>query len=528
MKDKKYYIIGFSLVALLIAITIGASYAYFTATVNNDGDVNPTVITTGHMELLFSDGQDVSALGLMPGDSVTKTFKVKNIGDVDTVFDIYLSEIINNFAQKEELQYKITGKCASDNNYHQAPANVGNESKIVSSCPIQINEEQEYELEIKFIETNDVQDYNKGKTFSAKIGINEYDYGTMTINVHTDENTSYTIARKIGQELGDLEVPTVEDGYVFAGWTSDATFTTAVSSNTIISSDLSDIYAKVVEAPTLSAYLREVVSDNVVQDDGTSAANMRFVGATPNNYILFGCTDESNPTLDTCELWKIIGVFGSDSHGITNEDESVDLVKVVKAETIGTNAVGYNWSSSSLRTTLDSSKYASTNLTQEVIWETYGGVWDLTGTGAYDYERAGWTQAGKVAIPYLSDFALATDGNNGATSRDTCIASKLSNTTYWKSNTSNQTPGNCNLGSWLVKYVYDNSANAWVLNPRRDTGSHVFNINPKAGYGLLYSDESYDRKNILPTLYLKSNVYCTNCTTQDVGSATNPYIVKLK
>ena len=244
MTNKKYYIIGFSLVALLIAITIGASYAYFTATVNNDGDLNPTVITTGHMELLFSDGQDVSASNLMPGDSVTKTFKVKNTGDIDSVYDIYLSEIINNFANKEELQYKLSGECTSDNNYHQAPANVGNESKIVSSCPIEINEEHEYTLEIKFIETNDVQDYNKGKTFSAKIGINEYDYGTMIINVHTDENT-YTIARKIGQELGELETPSVEVGYIFEGWYGDSLFTNVVSSNTVVSSDLSDIYAKI-------------------------------------------------------------------------------------------------------------------------------------------------------------------------------------------------------------------------------------------------------------------------------------------
>ena len=249
MKDKKYYIIGFGLVMLLVAIAITASYAYFTATVHNDGDENPTVITTGLMELLFSDGQDVSASNLMPGDSVTKTFKVKNIGDVDTVYDIYLSEVINNFYDKSELEYKIIGQCAADNNYHQAPETTGNESKIISSCPIQVNEEFEYELEIKFIETNDAQDYNKGKTFSAKIGINEYNTYNMTVNLHSSKTTlaTNTFSVNLGEELSDLPEIQAPEGYTFDGWYDNEEYEgSVITSSSRATYDMSNLYAKFV------------------------------------------------------------------------------------------------------------------------------------------------------------------------------------------------------------------------------------------------------------------------------------------
>ena len=37
--------------------------------------------------------------------------------------------------------------------------------------------------------------------------------------------------------------------------------------------------------------------------------NIRYYGASPNNYIYFNCSDYSNQTSSTCETWRIIGVF---------------------------------------------------------------------------------------------------------------------------------------------------------------------------------------------------------------------------
>ena len=37
--------------------------------------------------------------------------------------------------------------------------------------------------------------------------------------------------------------------------------------------------------------------------------NIRYYGASPNNYIYFNCSDYSNQSSSTCETWRIIGVF---------------------------------------------------------------------------------------------------------------------------------------------------------------------------------------------------------------------------
>ena len=64
--------------------------------------------------------------------------------------------------------------------------------------------------------------------------------------------------------------------------------------------------------------------------------NIRYIGADPNNYVYFNCSDYANPTADTCELWRIIGVFNN----ITKGDGSKEnLVKIIRADSLG----DYSW-----------------------------------------------------------------------------------------------------------------------------------------------------------------------------------------
>lgn len=43
--------------------------------------------------------------------------------------------------------------------------------------------------------------------------------------------------------------------------------------------------------------------------DVISGGNIRYVGSDPNNYVYFNCYDYSNQTANTCEVWRVIGVF---------------------------------------------------------------------------------------------------------------------------------------------------------------------------------------------------------------------------
>jgi len=55
--------------------------------------------------------------------------------------------------------------------------------------------------------------------------------------------------------------------------------------------------------------------------DTNNETEYRYIGYTPNNYVYFNCDDDSNT--DTCEIWRIIGVFEV-------EDESGNKEKRLK------------------------------------------------------------------------------------------------------------------------------------------------------------------------------------------------------
>ena len=73
---------------------------------------------------------------------------------------------------------------------------------------------------------------------------------------------------------------------------------------------------------------------NLATDDPDN--NVRYIGANPGNYVYFNCSDYNNPTADTCELWRIIGVFNN----VTKSDGSKEnLVKIIRADSLGS----YSW-----------------------------------------------------------------------------------------------------------------------------------------------------------------------------------------
>ena len=73
---------------------------------------------------------------------------------------------------------------------------------------------------------------------------------------------------------------------------------------------------------------------NLATDDVDN--NVRYIGADPSNYVYFNCSDYTNPTADTCELWRIIGVFNN----VTKSDGSKEnLVKIIRADSLG----NYYW-----------------------------------------------------------------------------------------------------------------------------------------------------------------------------------------
>ncbi len=95
-------------------------------------------------------------------------------------------------------------------------------------------------------------------------------------------------------------------------------------------------FKKAINAVEYFTELAKTDTTNLKTDD-TSEANIRYVGANPNNYIDIGDKDSYGKPI----LWRIIGVMNN----ITNLDNGVQqesLVKIIRTGIIG----GYSWDTS--------------------------------------------------------------------------------------------------------------------------------------------------------------------------------------
>lgn len=280
-------------------------------------------------------------------------------------------------------------------------------------------------------------------------------------------------------------------------------------------------------------------SDTVNFANDDPDGNIRYMGANPDNYVYFNCSDYTNQSDSTCEKWRIIGLFNN----ITKSDGTKEnLVKIVKSESIGTiawdeNLSGY-WANATLQQNLNSGTYYTTTLKNDVTRSKIENVmWnlgasstttDVTAKMFYERERSvntnndeisAWT--GKVGLIYASDYGYATSGGTIA-NRATCLQTALNN---WK----NSDVSDCKDNN----YLYKSSQVQWLLN--FGNGDRVLNIDikGKVGYTAAFSGKyhielaiTFDNQNVnvYPSLYLKSNISISAGT----GSSGDPYQLSIK
>ena len=282
--------------------------------------------------------------------------------------------------------------------------------------------------------------------------------------------------------------------------------------------------------------------------------NIRYYGASPNNYIYFNCSDYSNQTSSTCETWRIIGVFDG-------------KLKLIKSESIGAyswdnkdtstgaeNDTGKNdWTTARLMKLLNPSNYYKVdsndnNLGQSLYYNSASGkcysgqnnatvdcdftstgikndttrnmiadvIWNLGGSDTnkvysnqmYEYERGTtvytgrptiWT--GKIALAYISDYGYAVDLNQ-------CKDKTLNN----------YSDSTCTSNNWMKTIITNNGSNpGWLLTPSSSSSTHAWYV-PSDG-DVRYSSATYGAYWAAPVLSLSSEL---GIESGD-GSSSNPY-----
>ena len=264
---------------------------------------------------------------------------------------------------------------------------------------------------------------------------------------------------------------------------------------------------------------------NLATDD--PGKNIRYIGKDPSNYVYFNCSDYNNPTADTCELWRIIGVFNN----VTKRDGSKEnLVKIIRDESIWDIAWDDNnvndWSTATLQQNLNSGTYYTTtlkndttrNAIEEVVWNLGGSSTNNDVTPSMFYERERGTTvysgrptiwAGKIGLMYPSDYGYATSGGT-AKDRAACLAKELWN---WRSSDFSDCYGN--------DYLLDTNNVQWTLAPHSAVAYYVFFVGRD---GSVDSNLADPTNAVRPALFLKSNIQVDKGT----GAKSDPYQLKMQ
>ena len=212
MKDKK--ILFGTFIALLLLLTTGLSYAYFSASISGNENAKNVVVEAGTLKLTYTDGPAINAQYIKPGWSTTKEVSVKNNGTLDTNYNVIWQSLTNTITNNELVLSAtcqrlnsagtVEGTCES---ISQAPIS---DMTITKKINIESGFTHKYTFTILFKETNADQNYNQGKEFNGVLGIEEYkapdfatdSWSTIIANVKAGNGSEYAVGSTKEVNLG--------------------------------------------------------------------------------------------------------------------------------------------------------------------------------------------------------------------------------------------------------------------------------------------------------------------------------------
>ena len=520
MINNKYKIFMiFSIAVLAIAIIVSTTYAYYVWTTEGS-NVTKIVAGIGAATVTFDGGSDVEA-NLRPvsdkSKGISKTIKVK-ADTTGLVFNLYLDmTTLDTNLKHESFKYELykgTTK-VKEGNFSTTYLNSN-----TTTCT------KNNTTHITLLTNESISTSNTEYTLYIWID------GANYTNPSTMMNKSFSFKLHADGEGAVVKAPTLADPIV-------------------------DLYNNSTKTPVTNNGItyQYDTSHSLMKDIGD---NIRYYGASPNNYIYFNCT--TYPSTN-CETWRIIGVFdgrvkimrnesigtyswdnkttdaGSESDSGKNDWTTARLMKLLNPSDYYTidsydkgdgQSLYYNAQSgkcfSGQKSATLTCDFTSTGIkndtTRNMILKT---SWSIGGWGTrslysdqmYDSERgttvyAGrpttWT--GKIALLYPSDFGYAADLSN-------C---------NWKLGNYN----NCASNNWMTNVLKKASntkrvasttsdINVWLLTHDAGHSDYVYYIFKDGGID--YNKSAYNKFDVIPTLFLSPEL---SIESGD-GTSTNPY-----
>ena len=494
-KSKMYMILGISFLVLAVLGSAYAYYKYVIATINVD------TITRGlDYYINYTKGTNITSAALNPGSDYTSgnnlsvtLYKINNTYTIYGHIYLDISNISANLSNSGALKYTVLEGTTKIADGQLTGTTSGDTVPLAVNIPL--------------------------KTTSTK----------YTVYLWLDENA---------------------EDYMYAENTSISAIIRCEASMKPISANpygTTGEYFYKIYSPNTKVINNGITynydtTNSLMQDIG---GNLRYYGASPNNYIYFNCSDYSNQSSSTCETWRIIGVFdgklklirgsqigeyswdnkntstGAEDNYGKNDWTEARLMKLLnpgyESETTG-GSLYYNAKSGNCYTGQNNATttcdFTSTGIknaeTRSMILDnTYSLLgWDdssVYSNQMYEYERStgsvytgrptSWI--GKIALAYPSDYGYAADLGK-------CTKTLF----YYRDST-------CTSNNWMKSMM---TSSNWLLTPFSGDPVIVWNIR-STGYVYHYDNYPYVASGVTPVLYLGSELSIKTGT----GSSSAPY-----
>ena len=495
---KQALILSIIAVATLIALVVGATFAYFKAQGGTGSSTEVKVTTYTTDMLTFTTGNAIGLYadqssfgqekGSLSGETFAKATLVANnkTNEATDNYYVYFNIENNTFKytlgeEKPELILTVTGPDGSEVTSlpgltHTTVQDRENKSisgfdvtttnglitiankKTITATP---NKEEQYTLKLTFVNYEGDQTENATSTLSAKVMIQK-------------EKVVQTVANicKNGQSLSSCI--SAMDGIDETLYHHDATLTNGANDN-----------------------------------------SYRFAGASGevNNYVCFG-SSASRCRYDN--LYRIIGVFDNK----VGENQTEQRVKLIKSTSIGKSKWDSNdkntWSTSTLNTYLNNvfittfdepTKGKIAETTWKVGGNTKANIQNQPVKTAYQNEIVNpvtinttdnaTTYSAKVGLMYASDYGFAA------------APSAWTSTLYYYDGEAIKS------ANWMYLGIYE-----WTLSRAADSSNEAFGVYAD-GYVIDDFNSVTLPRDVRPVFYLSSSVNYASGS----GSATDPIVV---
>ena len=524
MKKNKSLII---ILLILVVGVIGLTLAYFANTANIINEFKSKEYGTTVTE------EFTSPENWLPGSTEPKTLIVTNSGQVDEAVRVSYTETWTSKNSNEEGDLSLT-----QNNNRAAIINLAN---VNDWTPVTENNKTYYYYNYKLAPQETTSTLLDSVTFNSAI---TNDGNCVTTNTATGKTVTCT-STGAGYDGATYKLTfTVEtiqfDKYKEAWGTDVVIVNTSKPAPVVAQTGAQKLLSTATNDSSITSYNDEnadkgkmFVFNHEATEQTDALTDYRYIGDSPDNFVYFNCTDDEDT--DTCEVWRIIGVFSVDRTDPNNANQTITetRMKIVRGsdftQVIAWDSSDINdWSNASLKIYLNGIYYDSLSETaqsqiEDAIYYLGGRAYDSTtrygstediytwerGIEVYDNTRPTNLEE-KIGLMYPSDMYM-TYGKGIDTNcyNDPYYCYNGTPTTGWIHNT-NKLEGT------------DNQQWTWFISPLNGLSNSAFSSDFGGNLHNFTYYTSVDSGGVRPVLYLKSSI---NIISGE-GTEQNPYVLQ--